>query len=45
MELLLGISLTLVGAALVSALARRSVLSTAVMFLAAGFVFGDGGLH
>lgn len=45
MELLLGISLTLVGAALVSALARRSVLSTAVMFLVAGFVFGDGGLH
>jgi NhaP-type Na+/H+ or K+/H+ antiporter len=45
MELLLGISVTLVVAVLVSALAHRSVLSTAVMFLVAGFFFGEGGLH
>jgi NhaP-type Na+/H+ or K+/H+ antiporter len=45
MELLLAISITLVGAVLVSALAHRSVLSTAVIFLGAGFFFGEGGLH
>lgn len=37
---LLAFALTLLVAVLLSALAHRSVLSTAVLFLAAGFVFG-----
>lgn len=37
---LLAFALTLLAAVLLSALAHRSVLSTAVLFLAAGFVFG-----
>jgi sodium/hydrogen antiporter len=39
---LLAFALTLLAAVLLSALAHRSVLSTAVLFLAAGFVFGPG---
>ncbi len=41
MTLLLAYSVVLLIAVLVSALAHRSVLSTAVLFLAAGFVLGD----
>lgn len=41
---ILAFGLTLLTAVLLSALARRSVLSTAVLFLAAGFLFGPGGL-
>lgn len=37
---LLAFALTLLAAVLLSALAHRSVLSTAVLFLAAGFLFG-----
>lgn len=42
MDLLLAFSLVLLAAVLLSDLARRSVLSTAVLFLVAGFVLGDG---
>jgi NhaP-type Na+/H+ or K+/H+ antiporter len=41
MTLLLAYSVVLLGAVLISALAHRTVLSTAVLFLAAGFVLGD----
>ncbi len=40
--LLLAFSATLLVAVLVSSLAHRTILSTAVLFLAAGFVLGDG---
>ncbi|MGN6577831.1 MAG: cation:proton antiporter [Nocardioides sp.] len=40
--LLLAFALVLMAAVLLSGLAHRTVLSTAVMFLAAGFVLGDG---
>ncbi len=39
---LLAFSVTLLLAVLLSSLAQRSVLSTAVLFLVAGFVLGDG---
>ena len=39
---LLVYALSLVVAVLVSSLAQRTVLSTAVLFLAAGFLVGDG---
>ena len=39
---LLAFAVTLLVAVLVSALAHRTVLSTAVLFLAAGFVLGEG---
>ena len=39
--MLLAYSVVLLVAVLVSALAHRTVLSTAVLFLAAGFVLGD----
>ncbi len=39
---LVAFSATLLAAVLLSALANRSILSTAVVFLVAGFVFGDG---
>jgi NhaP-type Na+/H+ or K+/H+ antiporter len=39
---LLAFAVTLLLAVLLSSLAQRSVLSTAVLFLVAGFVFGDG---
>jgi NhaP-type Na+/H+ or K+/H+ antiporter len=42
MTLLLAYSVVLLLAVLVSALAHRTVLSTAVLFLVAGFVLGDG---
>ncbi|PSL05348.1 sodium/proton antiporter (CPA1 family) [Haloactinopolyspora alba] len=42
MTLLLSYSAVLLLAVLVSAFAHRTVLSTAVLFLAAGFVLGDG---
>jgi NhaP-type Na+/H+ or K+/H+ antiporter len=42
MYLLLVFALVLLLAVLVSALAKRTVLSTAVLFLAAGFLVGDG---
>lgn len=42
MELLLAFSLVLLVAVLISGLAHRSVLSTAVLFLVAGFLLGDG---
>ena len=42
MTLLLVFAVVLLIAVLVSALANRTVLSTAVLFLAAGFVAGDG---
>lgn len=41
MTLLLAYSVALLAAVLVSALAHRTVLSTAVLFLAVGFVLGD----
>ncbi len=41
--LLLGFSLTLLLGVLLSSLAHRTVLSTAALFLVAGFVLGDGG--
>ncbi len=44
MTLVLGFSLALLLAVLVSAYAQRSVLSTAVLFLAAGFIGGVFGL-
>jgi NhaP-type Na+/H+ or K+/H+ antiporter len=40
----LAFALTLLLAVLVSGLAHRSVLSTAVLFLGAGFLIGEGGL-
>jgi NhaP-type Na+/H+ or K+/H+ antiporter len=42
MPLLLAFSLVLLLSVLLSALAHRTVLSTAVLFLVAGFVVGDG---
>ena len=42
MEFLLAFSLILLVGVLISGLAHRSVLSTAVLFLLAGFVLGDG---
>ncbi len=45
MVALLVFAVVLVGALLVSELADRSVLSTAVLFLVAGFVAGRGGLN
>ena len=42
MTLLLIFSVVLLLAVLVSALAHRTILSTAVLFLAAGFLIGDG---
>ena len=42
MHLLLSFALVLLAAVLVSDLARRSILSTAVIFLVAGFVLGSG---
>ena len=42
MTLLLAYAAVLLVAVLVSALAHRTVLSTAVLFLVAGFVLGDG---
>ena len=45
MVLLLVFAITLVVAILLSELADRSVLSTAVLFLAAGFAFGGSGLN
>jgi NhaP-type Na+/H+ or K+/H+ antiporter len=42
MKLLLVFAAVLLLAVLVSALAKRTILSTAVLFLAAGFVVGDG---
>ena len=41
---LLAFALTLLVAVLVSAMAHRSVLSIAVLFLISGFAFGSGGL-
>ncbi len=41
--LLLAYALVLLAAVLLSGLANRTVLSTAVIFLVAGFVLGDGG--
>ncbi|TIC85914.1 sodium:proton antiporter [Nocardioides sp. GY 10113] len=43
MELFVAFALTLMVAVLVSGRAHRSILSTAVVFLAAGFLIGDGG--
>ena len=40
--LLLAYALVLLAAVLLSGLAHRTVLSTAVMFLVAGFLLGDG---
>jgi NhaP-type Na+/H+ or K+/H+ antiporter len=45
MSLLLVFAVVLLAAVLVSALAHRTVLSTAVLFLVAGFCVGDGVLH
>ncbi|MGH8876997.1 MAG: cation:proton antiporter [Stackebrandtia sp.] len=42
MPLLLSFALLLLAAVLVSSLAHRTILSTAVLFLAGGFVLGDG---
>lgn len=42
MSLLLAFSVVLLLGVLISGLAHRSVLSTAVLFLAAGFLLGDG---
>ncbi len=42
MELLLAFSVVLLAGVLISGLAHRSVLSTAVLFLVAGFLLGDG---
>ena len=42
MTLLLAYSVVLLLAVLLSALAHRTILSTAVVFLVAGFVLGDG---
>ena len=42
MALLLAFSVVLLVAVLISGLAHRSVLSTAVLFLVAGFLLGDG---
>ncbi len=42
MELLLAFSLVLLVGVLISGLAHRSVLSTAVLFLLAGFLLGEG---
>ena len=42
MELLLAFSVVLLGAVLLSGLAHRTILSTAVLFLVAGFVLGEG---
>ncbi|GAA4893823.1 sodium/hydrogen exchanger family protein [Stackebrandtia albiflava] len=42
MSLLLCFALLLLAAVLLSSLAHRTILSTAVLFLAAGFVLGDG---
>ena len=42
MELLLAFSVVLLLGVLISGLAHRSVLSTAVLFLVAGFLLGDG---
>ena len=42
MTLLLAFSAVLLLAVLISGLAHRSVLSTAVLFLLAGFMLGDG---
>lgn len=44
MVLLLAFSVVLLCGVLVSGLAHRSVLSTAVLFLVAGFLLGEGGL-
>src|SRR3954468_1839805 len=44
-HLLLAFAVTLVLAVLISARAERTVLSTAVLFLLAGFVLGRGGFH
>ena len=44
MDLLLVFSVVLLLAVLVSALAHRTILSTAALFLVAGFVVGDGAL-
>ncbi|HEU4423368.1 MAG TPA: cation:proton antiporter [Pilimelia sp.] len=43
MTLLLAYSVALLLAVLLSALAHRTILSTAVLFLVAGFIVGDGG--
>jgi NhaP-type Na+/H+ or K+/H+ antiporter len=45
MVLLLVFAITLVAAILLSELADRSILSTAVLFLLAGFAFGGSGLN
>lgn len=42
MPLLLSFALLLLAAVLLSSLAHRTILSTAVLFLAGGFVLGDG---
>ena len=42
MIVVLVFAITLLAAVLVSDLAERSILSTAVLFLLAGFVAGDG---
>ncbi len=42
MELLLAFSLVLLVGVLISGVAHRTILSTAVLFLAAGFVLGEG---
>lgn len=42
MELLLAFSVVLLAAVLLSGLAHRTVLSTAVLFLVAGFMLGEG---
>ncbi|MDQ1704497.1 MAG: hypothetical protein QOF18_863, partial [Frankiaceae bacterium] len=44
MQLLLVFAVTLVLAVFVSGIAHRSLLSTALLFLVAGFVCGTGGL-
>ena len=45
MTLVLVFATTLAVATLFSELARRSVISTAVLFLVAGFAVGEGSLH
>ena len=42
MEVLLVFSLTLLVAVMLSGIARRGILSTAVLFLVVGFVAGEG---
>lgn len=42
MELLLAFSLVLLAGVLISGIAHRTILSTAVLFLVAGFLLGDG---